>query len=88
MGKDRPWRRTDFGEGLTMEKCTHLVVSLAVAARGGFADIWSLKESLCLLNLHCHMVPPLEGSQGSGTCGNRRNLNHEALASRAILCFA
>lgn len=36
-----PWGRTDHGEGLTMKKCTHLVVSLAVAARGEFANMWS-----------------------------------------------
>lgn len=71
-----------------MEKCTHLMVSLAVAASGGFAYTWSLEESLCLPNLHCHRMPPLEGTQGSGRCGKRRNLNHWALASMDILFFA
>lgn len=78
MGKDWPWGRT----------CRHFMVSLAVDASGVFALMWSLKETLCLPNLHCYMVPPLEGTQGSGTCGDRRNLNHWALASMDILCFA
>lgn len=61
---------------------------LPVAAREGFANMWSLKESLCLPNLHCHVVPPLEGTQGSGRWGNRRNWNHWALVSMDLLCFA
>lgn len=93
VGKDWPWRRTVFGEELTMEKGwpwrrAHTSGSLGLQMPAEGLQTCGVWRSLCFPNLHCQRVPPLEGMQGSGRFGNRRNLNNWALASMDILCFA